>query len=160
MKPSRRGATADRRRPYKTQKKIAAQLILEQTTPSKYSCALWNKTLVAIMIGLVSSEAVLPPPDGSHDNGNTAEGTKALFSNTTGEANTAIGTGALYKNTTGGGNTAAGMAALGSNTTGFSNTAIGAMALMMNTTGNYNVALGDSAGQSLDRKSTRLNSSH
>ena len=163
MKPSRRGPTADRRGPYKTQKKIAAQLILEQTTPSKYSCALWNKTLVAIMIGLfslVSSEAVLPPPDESHDNGNTAEGTNALFSNTTGQANTAIGTGALYKNTTGVGNTAAGMAALGSNTTGFSNTAIGAMALMMNTTGNYNVALGDSAGQSLSTGDNNIDIGH
>src|SRR6266496_351724 len=146
MKPSRRGATADRRRPYKTKKKIAAQLILEQTTPSKYSCALWNKTLVAIMIGLfslVSSEAVLPPPDESHDNGNTAEGTNAL-----------------YKNTTGVGNTAAGMAALGSNTTGFSNTAIGAMALMINTTGNYNVALGDSAGQSLSTGDNNIDIGH
>jgi hypothetical protein len=119
--------------------------------PAKYSRAAWNRTFVAIMTGmfsLVSSEALVPPPDGTHDNGNTAEGTKALISNTTGQANTAIGVGALYKNTTGVGNTAAGMAALGSNTTGFSNTAIGARALM-NTTGNYNVALGDSAGEFL-----------
>ena len=123
MKTPRSGATADRRRPYKTQKKIAAQGILERTTPSKYSRAVWNKTLVAIMTGLfslLSSEAVVPPPDGSHDNGNTAEGTEALSSNTTGQANTAIGVGALYKNTTGVGNTAIGMAALGSNTIGFS----------------------------------------
>jgi hypothetical protein len=100
------------------------------------------------LFSLASSEAVDPPPEGSHENGNTAEGTKALFSNTTGQANTAIGVGALYKNTTGVGNTAAGMAALGSNVTGFSNTAVGARALM-NTTGNYNVALGDSAGEFL-----------
>ncbi|SRR6266480_1525957 len=152
MKTPRSGATADRRRPYKTQKKIAAQGILERTTPSKYSRAVWNKTLVAIMTGLfslLSSEAVVPPPDGSHDNGNTAEGTEALSSNTTGQANTAIGVGALYKNTTGVGNTAIGMAALGSNTIGFSNTAIGARALFLNTTGNHNVALGDSAGEFL-----------
>jgi hypothetical protein len=151
MKTPRSGATADRRRPYKTQKKTAAQGILERTAPSKYSRAVWNKTLVAIMTGmfsLVSSEAVVPPPDGSHDNGNTAEGTKALVSNTTGQANTAIGVGALYKNTTGVGNTATGMAALGSNTTGFANTAIGVRALL-NATGNYNVALGDSAGEFL-----------
>jgi Chaperone of endosialidase len=151
MKSPRSGATADRRRPYKTQKKIAAQGIVEPTTPTKYSRAAWNKTFVAIMTGLfslVSSEAVVPPPDGSHANGNTAEGIEALSSNTTGQANTAIGVGALYKNTTGVGNTAIGMAALGSNTTGFSNTAIGARALL-NTTGNYNVALGDSAGEFL-----------
>jgi hypothetical protein len=101
------------------------------------------------LFSFVSSEAGTPPPEGNHGHGNTAEGTEALFSNTTGQANTAIGVGALYKNTTGTGNTATGMAALGSNTNGFSNTAIGARALMMNTTGNYNVALGDSAGESL-----------
>src|SRR5919197_547423 len=134
MKTPRSGATPDRRRPYQTEKTIAAQGILERTTGSKCSRAVWNKTFVAIMIGLfslASSEAVDPPPEGSHENGNTAEGTKALFSNTTGV-----------------GNTAAGMAALGSNVTGFSNTAVGARALM-NTTGNYNVALGDSAGEFL-----------
>jgi uncharacterized coiled-coil protein SlyX len=100
------------------------------------------------LFSFVSSEAGISPPDGGNANGNTAEGTQALFSNTTGNANTAIGAGALYKNTTGGGNTATGMAALGSNTTGFSNTAIGARALL-NATGNYSVALGDSAGEFL-----------
>jgi hypothetical protein len=162
MKTPRSGATADRRPPYKTQKEIAAQGILERTTPSKYSRAVWNKTFVAIMTGLfslVSSEAVVPPPDGSHGNGNTAEGTKALISNTTGQANTAIGVGALYKNTTGVGNTATGMAALGSNTTGFFNTAIGARALM-NTTGNYNVALGDSAGECLSTGDNNIDIGH
>jgi Chaperone of endosialidase len=163
MNSPRSGATADRRCPYKTQKRIAAQGILERTTPSKYSRTVWNKAFVAIMTGLfslVSSEAVLPPPDAGHDNGNTAEGTKALFSNTTGQANTAMGVGALYKNTTGVGNTATGMAALGSNTTGFSNTAIGARALMMNTTGNYNVALGDSAGESLSTGDNNIHIGH
>src|SRR4029453_18436444 len=119
------------------------------TTPSKYSRTVCNKTFVVIMSGmfsLVASQAVVPPPEGSHDNGNTAEGTKALSSNTTGQANTAIGVGALYKNTTGVGNTATGMAGLGSKPTGFSKPATGARALM-NTTGNYNVALGDSAGE-------------
>jgi hypothetical protein len=101
------------------------------------------------LFSFVSSEAGIPPPDGGNANGNTAEGTQALFSNTTGNANTAIGVGALYKNTTGTGNTATGMAALGSNTTGFANTAIGAKALL-NATGNYNVALGDSAGEFLN----------
>src|SRR4030095_13869475 len=124
--------------------------------------AVCNKTFVVIMSGmfsLVASQAVVPPPEGSHDNGNTAEGTKALISNTTGQANTAIGVGALYKNTTGVGNTATGMAALGSNTTGFFNTAIGARALM-NTTGNYNVALGDSAGECLSTGDNNIDIGH
>jgi hypothetical protein len=114
MKTPRSGAIADRRRLYETQKTIAAQGILERTTPSKYSRAVWNKTFVAIMTGLfslVSSEAVVPRPDTSRGNGNTAEGTEALSSNTTGQANTAIGVGALHKNTTGVGNTATGIAA-------------------------------------------------
>jgi hypothetical protein len=109
MKSPRSGATADRRRPYKTQKKIAAQRILERSTPSKYSRVVWNKTVVAIMTGLfslVSSEADVPPLGAGHGNGNTAEGTEALCSNTTGQANTAVGVGALCKNTTGVGNTA------------------------------------------------------
>jgi Chaperone of endosialidase len=119
--------------------------------PHTYRRTVLNKTFVVMMTGLfsfVSSEAGTPPPDGGNANGNTAEGTLALFSNTTGNANTAIGVGALYKNTTGTGNTATGMAALGSNTTGFANTAIGARALL-NATGNSNVALGDSAGEFL-----------
>jgi Chaperone of endosialidase len=119
--------------------------------PRTYRGTVLNKTFVVMMSGLfsfVSSEAGSPPPDGGNANGNTAEGTLALFSNTTGNANTAIGVGALYKNTTGSGNTATGMAALGSNTTGFANTAIGARALL-NATGNSNVALGDSAGEFL-----------
>jgi hypothetical protein len=103
---------------------------------------------MAGLFSFVSSEAGIPARDGSDANGNTAQGTQALSSNTTGNANTATGVGALYKNTTGAGNTATGMAALGSNTTGFGNTAIGARALL-SATGNYNVALGDSAGESL-----------
>jgi hypothetical protein len=142
---------AHRPRTYQTRKKTTVHGILDGTTSSKYRRTVFNKTLVVMMTGLfsfVSSEAGIPPPDGGNANSNTAEGTKALFSNTTGQANTAIGVGALYKNTTGVSNTATGMAALASNTTGFSNTAIGARALLI-ATGNYNVALGDSAGESL-----------
>jgi trimeric autotransporter adhesin len=151
MKPPGSGAIADRPRTYKTRKKTAVDGILHRTARSKARRTVLNKTFVVVMTGLfsfVSSEAGIPPPDGGNANGNTAEGTQALFSNTTGNANTAIGVGALYKNTTGTGNTATGMAALGSNTTGFANTAIGAKALL-NATGNHNVALGDSAGESL-----------
>ena len=112
------------------------------------------------LFSFVSSEANTPLPGGGNANSNTAEGTQALFSNTTGNANTAIGVGTLYKNTTGTGNTATGMAALGSNTTGFSNTAIGTMALMMNTTGNYNVTLGVSAGESLSTGDNNIDIGH
>jgi trimeric autotransporter adhesin len=151
MNPLGSGAIAHRPRTYETRKKAAVHGILDGTTPSKYRRTVLNKTFLIMMTGLfsfVSSEAGSPPPDGGNANSNTAEGTQALFSNTTGNANTAIGVGALYKNTTGVSNTATGMAALGSNTTGFSNTAIGARALL-SATGNYNVALGDAAGEFL-----------
>ena len=116
--------------------------------------------MITGLFSFVSSEANTPLPGGGNANSNTAEGTQALFSNTTGNANTAIGVGTLYKNTTGTGNTATGMAALGSNTTGFSNTAIGTMALMMNTTGNYNVTLGVSAGESLSTGDNNIDIGH
>ena len=44
--------------------------------------------------------AVNPAPDGGYPNNNTAEGSDALFSLTTGTDNTAIGFDALYSNTT------------------------------------------------------------
>jgi hypothetical protein len=56
---------------------------------------------------------------------NTAIGSDALFSNTTGNFNVASGNEALYSNTTGGWNTADGESALYSNTTGSNNTAVG-----------------------------------
>jgi hypothetical protein len=151
MKLSGSGASADRRCTYKTRKKTAVDGILHGATRNKARRTVLNKTFVVMVTGLfsfVSSEADMPAPDVRNSNGNTAEGTEALLSNTTGKANTAIGVGALYKNTTGVSNTATGMAALGTNTTGFSNTAIGAKALL-NATGDYNVALGDSAGEVL-----------
>src|SRR6266516_5015545 len=145
------GAIAHRPRTYQSRKRTAVHGILHRITRSKARRTVLNKTFVVMMTGLFSfvlSEAGIPPPDGGNAKGNTAEGTQALFSNTTGNANTATGVGALYKNTTGTGNTATGMAALGSNTTGIANTAIGTRALL-NATGNYNVALGDSAGEFL-----------
>jgi uncharacterized coiled-coil protein SlyX len=111
-----------------------------------------------------AARAALPPPtpDGGYPNGNTAEGTGALFSlttgtnntangdtalnhNTIGYNNTAIGNTALYSNTTGYKNAANGHNALLSNTTGFQNTATGAGSLKFNTTGNYNTANGNGA---------------
>jgi len=76
---------------------------------------------------------------------NTAIGTNALGSNTTGVDNTASGVNALLNNTLGFSNTASGADALGSNTTGFDNTASGASALFSNTLGRNNTASGAGA---------------
>ena len=75
---------------------------------------------------------------------NTAVGSNALQSNTTGPNNTAIGYYALQKNTTGAANTAIGFSALSANT-GSNNTAIGHYALSSNTTGIQNTAIGQAA---------------
>jgi trimeric autotransporter adhesin len=88
---------------------------------------------------------VSPAPDGGYPNDNTAEGTNALFSLTTGYGNTANGYQALFSDTTGSLNTANGWGALGSNTDGFSNVATGFQALFSNTTGNDNTAHGYNA---------------
>ena len=94
---------------------------------------------------------VIPAPDGGYSNGDTAEGTQALFreSNTNGCDNTAIGFQTLFNNTGGCGNTAIGAHALFSNTFDFNtfeggnyDTATGAFALYSNTTGNNNTAEG------------------
>src|SRR5262245_18094450 len=74
-----------------------------------------------------STQAVLPPPppDGGYPGGNTAEGTNALFSRTSGTSTTALGFQALKNDTTGGANTAVGWDALFHNSVGGSNTAVG-----------------------------------
>jgi len=92
-----------------------------------------------------TAQAVSPPPDGGYPNDNTAEGTDALFSVTTGPDNTAIGFDALFSNTTGDSNTATGSQALASNTTGVRNTADGFAVLSSNTTGERNTATGRAA---------------
>jgi hypothetical protein len=76
---------------------------------------------------------------------NTAIGSGALASNTTGVGNTASGGGALRGNTTGIDNTGIGFEALLFNTTGNDNTAIGQGALFGNVTGSYNTAIGQFA---------------
>jgi hypothetical protein len=76
---------------------------------------------------------------------NTAAGSNALGSNTTGGNNTAVGNGALQTNATGTGNTAIGGSAL-SASTGVDNTALGYNALLGNTTGSNNVGIGVVAG--------------
>jgi len=75
---------------------------------------------------------------------NTAIGSGALSSNTSGGFNTAIGFNALSRNTASG-NTAVGDQALPNNTNGIQNTATGAAALFKNTTGNNNTANGNGA---------------
>jgi hypothetical protein len=87
-------------------------------------------------------QAVNPPPDGGYGNQNTAEGTDALFSLTTGVWNVAVGFQALHSDTTGTQNTATGYKALFLNTTGSKSTAYGSQALYNNDTGNNNVATG------------------
>jgi hypothetical protein len=94
---------------------------------------------------LPTAQGVTPAPDGGYPNFNTAEGTDALFSLTTGSENTAIGFDALFFNTTGGNNTANGFGALAFNTTGGNNTANGVDALRNNTIGNNNTADGENA---------------
>jgi hypothetical protein len=91
-----------------------------------------------------TAQALSPAPDGGYPGGNTAEGTNALLSLTTGVNNTAVGLNSLSSNTTGVFNTAIGSAALRFNATGDFNTAIGSAALRFNTASN-NTAVGSNA---------------
>jgi hypothetical protein len=90
---------------------------------------------------LTKAHGVLPPPDGGYPNFTTAEGTKALFSLTTGSANTAVGWYSLFGTSSGSFNTAVGAGALDLNTAD-NNTAVGVAALLLNTTGTSNTANG------------------
>jgi trimeric autotransporter adhesin len=117
------------------------------------SCRLKRRTpvfLVALTWFVLSptSQALLPPPppDGGYPNNNTAEGTGALFSVTTGTNDTAVGAGALQFDTSGLDNTAIGSFALRNNTVGSDNTACGNKTLQ-NNTGSSNTALGSLALQ-------------
>ena len=141
---------------------------LISTSPFRRSLLLITAMLACF--GLApAGRAVTPAPDGGYANGNTAEGTGALqslttgayntalgfdtlFHNTTGDYNTATGVDALFHNTTingvsGSANTANGFFALSSNTTGHDNTANGSYALYRNNTASYNTANGVSALQ-------------
>ena len=92
----------------------------------------------------VGSQALFSTTSGV---GSTAIGTDALFHNTTGSG-VAVGGSSLYNNTTGTGNTAIGPYALASNTSADWNTAIGQQALLNNTTGTFNTAGGTTALES------------
>jgi len=118
-------------------------------------------TVLAVLAFQHIVQAVVPAPDGGYPGGNTAEGSSALLSLTSGTYNTAIGLSSLTKNLVGnfntaiGGatlfnnsadsNTATGAGALLSNTIAFQNTATGAFALFSNTTGSNNTAVGADA---------------
>jgi hypothetical protein len=64
------------------------------------------------------AEAVVPPPDGGYAGANTAEGTDALLSLTSGIANTAVGASALLQDTTGSYNVGIGSGTLALNISG------------------------------------------
>jgi trimeric autotransporter adhesin len=91
------------------------------------------------------TQAVTPAPDGGYPGFNTAEGTNALFSRTTGVFDTALGHQALFRNTEGVANTATGFRALFNNTVGDSNVGTGSQALLANTIGDANTAVGTNA---------------
>jgi hypothetical protein len=112
---------------------------------SRYGLFLIPLVLAAFALSPTAKAQLSPPPDGGYAGDNTAEGTDALFSLTTGTDNTAIGFVALTSNTTGDSNTATGSQALLSNTTGVRNTANGFVALTSNTTGERNTATGRAA---------------
>ena len=111
----------------------------------RYGLFLIPLVLAAFALSPTAQAQLSPPPDGGYAGDNTAEGTDALFSLTTGPDNTAIGFDALFSNTTGDSNTAVGSQALLSNTTGVRNTANGYFALGSNTTGERNTATGRAA---------------
>jgi len=118
---------------------------LMNRSPLRYGLFLIPLVLAAFALSTTGQAQLSPPPDGGYAGDNTAEGTDALFSLTTGTENTAIGFDALNSNTTGDSNTATGSIALSSNTTGVRNTANGFAALNSNTTGERNTATGRAA---------------
>src|SRR5947207_591211 len=115
------------------------------------SNCLMQKGLVALVLAVAffaltsTAQAVTPAPDGGYPNGNTAEGTNALFSLTNGIDNTALGQSALYNTTTSDYNTGVGFGALFNNTLGAENTALGVSALVSNLKGSFNTAIGVNA---------------
>src|SRR5438874_2487680 len=127
-------------------------IALAVRSPICHSCFRRSFLLISLSFLLVCfapcqmALAVSPAPDGGYAGNNTAEGTSALFSLSSGADNTAIGFQALFHNTTGNDNTGIGTGALFSNTTGDQNTAVGRNALRNNNTGTGNIALGRDAG--------------
>jgi len=102
--------------------------------------------VVAMILAAAHSYAA-PICDTSDTNSNTACGTDALLTNTTGSNNTATGYAALWANSTGSENTALGVGALITNN-GNANTAAGYQSLYLNTGGGNNTASGYQASYS------------
>ena len=125
--------------------------------PFKKSAALFLIALVSLQL-FSNAQAVVPSPDGGYPGGNTAEGTNALLSLTTGQWNTAVGLNSLSSTTPAfttrpsvlprsdliprNDNTAVGHNALFSNRFADYNTAVGESALYSNTVGEENTAVG------------------
>src|SRR5215475_3754047 len=109
-----------------------------KTTISTYHG--FGLVMLAVLLLIPQTQAVVPPPDGAYPNFTTAEGQNALQSLTTGAANTALGAYSMFTTTTANFNTAVGAGALDLNT-GDSNTAVGVAALLLNS-GTNNTGLG------------------
>lgn len=99
----------------------------------------WNTDNTAVGYRALYSNQ---PTSSSNGRQNTAIGSRAMRSNTTGGGNVAVGYTALDNSTTASNNTAVGYGAIGNNTTGDGNTAVGFWALVNNTTGIYNAGFG------------------
>src|SRR5260370_15043521 len=86
--------------------------LIRSINRSPLRCSFFTITIALCCFALVqNTQAVSPAPDGGYPGANTAEGTDALFSLTSGIANTAVGLNALHDNTTGGFNVAVGSCA-------------------------------------------------
>src|SRR5438874_9438789 len=126
-------------------------IALAVRSPICHSCFRRSFLLISLSFLLVCfapcqmALAVSPAPDGGYAGNNTAEGTSALFSLSSGTDNSGLGFQALFHNTTGNFNTAEGFRALFFNTTGAQNTANGVNALALNTSGGFNTADGVNA---------------
>jgi hypothetical protein len=116
-------------------------------SPLRRAFLLISLLLVCFGLSPTVKAALSPEPDGGYGNGNTAEGSNALFNLNlaTGHSNTAIGVNTLFRNTGGDSNTATGAGALTDNTNGNRNTATGAQALNRNAFKNDNTANGFNA---------------
>src|SRR5207237_577820 len=112
-------------------------------SPLRYGLFLIPLALAWFALSPTAQAQLSPAPDGGYPNDNTAEGTDALFSITTGPNNTAIGYFALFSNTTGNSNTANGYDTLLNNTTGIGNIALGNFAGANLTTGDQNIDIGN-----------------
>ena len=123
----------------------------------------WSKAVVVAVLVLMLergwSWGAPPNNDVSDSLGNTAGGSGALESNTTGSNNTALGTFALQSNT-GSHNTIGGYGALLHNTSGGDNTAVGYGALGNNDIGGNNIAIGVGAGSILQEGSRNIYLGH